>query len=438
MAFQNPSGVNDLLPAAAHGQRFLTQVASSVFSRYGYRLIETPTFERTEVFTRGIGEATDVVGKEMYYVFSLDSADRFAAGDTSYESLALRPEGTAGVARAAVQHSLIPPGAPTTKLWYAGSMFRHERQQKGRYREFHQIGAECLGATEPSADAEVIQMLMTYFIALGIPREHMTLKVNSMGDDACRPVYRAAVREFILSRAEEFCPECLRRAQTNPLRAFDCKSSSCKAALSHAPLISEYYCEECAEHYRAVKQMLDASELIYEEDPRLVRGFDYYTRTVFEVQVDAGLGAQNAIGGGGRYDKLLGEYGAKPTPSLGFAVGLERILMVLEALGNAPELPPVARVFVAAVDNTVRSQVFELVTELRSIGVHAEMDHQARSLKSQFKVAHKLDAAFVVVVGPDELAQGRFTIRNMTEHTEQEVLREELASVLSESETTGE
>ncbi|MDR2035429.1 MAG: histidine--tRNA ligase [Coriobacteriales bacterium] len=431
MAFQNPPGVNDLLPSAAFGVQSAINTASRIFASYGYRYIETPMFERTEVFTRGIGEATDVVGKEMYYVFPMSSVAQLAEGESSsLASLALRPESTAGVARAVVQHNLAQPGAPVVKLWYAGSMFRHERQQKGRYREFRQIGAECIGATEPSADAEVIVMLMAFFEELGIPRSQMVLKVNSMGDEACRPLYRNAVRDFILARPEEFCPECLRRADTNPLRAFDCKNPSCQEVLKAAPRITDYLCDECSTQYALVKELLHTAGLSFEEDSRLVRGFDYYTRTVFEVQVHHGLGAQNAIGGGGRYDKLLEEYGAKPTPSLGFAVGLERIMMVLDSLDAAPQLPPRAKVFIAAVDEEARPAAFILASALRTAGISADLDHQARSLKSQFKVADKLGASFTVIIGPDELAQGCYTLRNMTDHTQQTLNQEELIELL--------
>jgi len=476
MAYQNPPGVNDLLPATAFGIQHIIRAASDLFGRYGYRYVETPLFEKTEVFTRGIGEATDIVGKEMYYVFPMSSIEKAvaeatgaafvgttapgrpqpiaeatgaafvgttapgrpqsiaeatgAAAITSLSGLALRPEGTAGTARAVVQHNLFSPGAPTTKLWYAGSMFRHERQQKGRYREFRQIGAECFGATEPSADAEVIIMLMGFFEALGIPRSKMVLKVNSMGDDTCRPLFQTAVKDFILARKDEFCPECLRRASTNPLRAFDCKSPSCQTALESSPRITDFLCEECSSQYAVVRDLLAASGLTFEEDHRLVRGFDYYTRTVFEVQVDSGLGSQNAIGGGGRYDGLLEQYGAKHTPSLGFAVGLERILMVLEAEGVAPALPAVARVFVAAACEEARLAAFALASELREAGVSIELDHQGRSLKSQFKAADKLEVDYTVVIGPDEIAQGCFTLRTMSDGTQQSLTREELFEYL--------
>jgi len=446
MAYQNPPGVNDLLPVSAYGIQKIIRVASRLFGCYGYRYLETPMFERTEVFTRGIGEATDIVGKEMYYVYPMSSIEKLGdekddnagyAGSAALVGFALRPEGTAGTARSVVQHNLFTPGAPTTKLWYAGSMFRHERQQKGRYREFRQIGAECIGATDPSSDAEVISMLMNFFETLGIPRSKMVLKINSMGDETCRPLFQAAVRDFILARVEEFCPECIRRADTNPLRAFDCKSPSCLQVLLDAPRITDFLCEECGDQYGAVKKLLLSSGLVFEEDHRLVRGFDYYTRTVFEVQVDSGLGSQNAIGGGGRYDGLLEQYGAKHTPGLGFAVGLERILMVLEALKAAPELPQRARVFVAAVDEDARLEAFALSGGLRAKGISTELDHQARSLKSQFKMADKLDVSFVVVIGPDEMAQNLYTLRNMSDGTQQTLTLEELFELLADDTIEG-
>ena len=262
-------------------------------------------------------------------------------------------------------------------------------------------------------------MLMSFFEALGIPRSQMVLKINSMGDDACRPHYRAAIREYILAHEADFCPECLRRAETNPLRAFDCKSASCQQALEGAPRITDYLCEECGAQYGFVKELLGASGLRFEEDHRLVRGFDYYTRTVFEVQVDCGLGSQNAIGGGGRYDGLLEQYGAKHTPSLGFAVGLERILMVLEALDCVPEMPTTAQVFVAAVDEDARQAAFALARDLRSAKVSTELDHQSRSLKSQLKTADKLGVRYTVVIGPDEIAQSLYTVRDMADGTQQ-------------------
>ncbi len=399
----------------------MQQAAISCFAKYGYKIIETPTFEQLDVFVRGIGEATDVVGKEMFLVNSTSSLNKLVAGEKlkSEDVLALRPEMTAGVARAIVEGNLVPPDATTTKFVYAAPMYRHERPQKGRLREFHQIGAECIGAPEPSADAEVIIMLIQFFESIGIPKDKMRLLVNSMGDDNCRPAYRQSIREFILDHAGALCPDCVRRADTNPLRAFDCKNADCQQVLSSAPKITDMLCLECKEHYQSVKAFLDASKVEYIEEPRLVRGLDYYTRTVFEVQVSEGLGSQSAIGGGGRYDKLIQEFGGKPTPGLGFAIGFERILMVIDAVGTYKFGTYGIDVYVAAVDDSTRAQSFAIARELRDAGVAVELDHQNRSLKSQFKHADKSGAAHIIIVGPDELNQGVVKLRSLATREEE-------------------
>jgi histidyl-tRNA synthetase len=436
MALQAPRGTNDILPDQAQAFHLMESAARQVFSLAGYRQIATPAFELTEVFVRGIGEATDVVGKEMFHVFSQAAAQKLAAGEAlkSDERLTLRPEGTAGVARAAVQHNLVPPGAVPAKLWYAGPMFRHERPQKGRLRQFHQIGLELLGASEPAADAEVILMLMRFFVACGIPQGSMRLLLNSMGDMSCRPAYREQIRSYILAHEHELCPECVRRAQTNPLRAFDCKNPACAETMAEAPFITDALCDDCAGHYEQVKELLGDAGIAFTEAPRLVRGLDYYTRTVFEVQVDAGLGSQNAIGGGGRYDKLLEEFGGKPTCGLGFAVGLERIALVLDELGAGGAGEAAPKVFVAAAGDApeVRRAAFSAAQALWAEGVCAETDLQARSLKSQLKLADKLGAAYCVVIGPDELASGRVALRNMATHSEQDVALSGLVAALGD------
>ncbi|MEN6430397.1 MAG: histidine--tRNA ligase [Coriobacteriales bacterium] len=396
-----PKGTVDMLPSTARAWEFMTKTAQDLFGRYGFEPIYTPLFEHTEVFTRGIGEATDIVSKEMY-----------TFEDRSGRSLTLRPEGTAGVVRAALEHGLAAQGS-SAKLYYAGPMFRYERPQKGRMRQFWQIGAEVLGAAEPSTDAEIITLLVRFFESVGIPLDRMTLLLNSMGDEACRPAYRERVRQFILQKGAELCEECNRRADTNPLRAFDCKNPECVAVMAEAPLLRDSLCDECAEHYESVKRHLDLVGIAYVEAPRLVRGLDYYTRTVFEVQVTHGLGSQNAIGGGGRYDRLMQEYGGPPTPGLGFALGFERTLLALEAAGVDVGAAPRTDVYVAAVDADVRPAAFVTAARLRDAGMAASLDHQARSLKSQFKQADRLGARLVVVIGPDELASGQVTIRNM-------------------------
>ena len=300
-----PKGTADMLPSTARAWEHLTRTAQELFARYGYEPVYTPLFEHTDVFTRGIGEATDIVTKEMYTFEDRGNPPR---------SLTLRPEGTASVVRAALEHNLVPSGAPVVKLYYSGPMFRYERPQKGRMRQFWQIGAELLGAAEPTADAELITLLWRFYEAVGIPANSMRLLINTMGDENCRPAYREKISAYIRSHADGLCDECNRRADTNPLRAFDCKNPACKVIMGGAPLLRDELCDECAAHYSAVKGLLDTLGIPYIEDPSLVRGLDYYTRTVFEVQVDAGLGSQNAIGGGGRYDRLMEEYDGPADP----------------------------------------------------------------------------------------------------------------------------
>ncbi|OUO92015.1 histidine--tRNA ligase [Gordonibacter sp. An230] len=433
MALTAPEGTKDLLPDEAAFWAHFKATAANVCGRYGYVPIETPLFEQTELFVRGIGEATDVVSKEMFTAISGQNLATLLNGGTvkAKSRLSLRPEGTAGVVRAVVQHDLVPQGAAPAKLMYAGPMFRAERPQKGRQRQFNQVGIECLGAEDPSVDAEGIIMLMRFFAAIGIPAETMRLLVNSMGCDACRPAYREAVRAYMAAHAGELCEECSRRAEINPLRAFDCKNPGCAAVMEGAPKIADHLCDGCREHYEAVKGYLDGAELAYVEDSTLVRGLDYYTRTVFEVQVTEGMGSQNAIGGGGRYDKLAQEVGGRPTPGFGWALGYERCVLALQAAGHA--FAPAARcdVFVACVDDSVRRTAFSLVQACRDAGLAGEMDHQHRSLKGQFKLADKLGAGIVAVLGPDEVAAGQVKVRNMRTHTERPVDLEAMLALLA-------
>ncbi len=420
MSYNAPEGTADMLPADARLWRYTVDEAARLFARYGYEPIDTPMFEQTEVFCRGIGEATDVVGKEMFVVRSGENFRRECAGENvkSKSKLSLRPEGTAGVVRAVVQHNLVEQGAAPAKLFYAGPMFRAERPQKGRLRQFHQIGAECLGAAEPSADAEMIIMLMRFFESMGVPQSRMRLLINSMGDDNCRPAYRESIKQFILDHEDEMCEECCRRAQTNPLRAFDCKNEHCAIIMADAPKISDHLCDDCRDHYKAVKHYLDNAGIEYVEDPTLVRGLDYYTRTVFEIQVIEGMGSQSAIGGGGRYDKLVETVGGKPTPGLGFALGFERMVIALEAAGVLTENVKNVDGYIACVDDSVRDVAFDLACSMRDAGLCVEVDHQGRSLKSQFKVAGKLNVARVIVLGPEEVALGKARVRNMNTHDE--------------------
>ena len=434
MAIQLPEGTKDLLPAEAAFWRRFTATAERVFGRYGYVPVVTPLIEQTDLFVRGIGEATDVVSKEMFTAVSGENLKTLVDGGhiKPKSRLTLRPEGTAGVVRAVVQHDLVPQGAAPAKLMYAGPMFRAERPQKGRLRQFNQVGIECLGAEEPSIDAEGIIMLMRFFVEIGIPDASMSLLVNSMGCEACRPGYREAVRAYMAERAGELCDECNTRADINPLRAFDCKKDACRVVMDGAPRIIDYLCDDCKAHYAAVKGYLDAAGLTYTEDWKLVRGLDYYTRTVFEVQALDSNSAQNAIGGGGRYDKLAEEVGGHPTPGFGFALGYERCVIALEAAGRTFPAPTPCAVFVACVDASLRDTAFGLVQRLRDAGVESDMDHQGRSLKSQLRLANKLGAVHVVVLGPDELAAGQVTVRDMEAHEERAVALDDVVEVLKQ------
>ena len=427
---QRVQGTEDLYGGYMRAWQHMQRVAEEVFYPYGFDMIETPAIEQVATFVHGIGESTDVVRKEMFRVFSGALVESLLekgseTGLKAKQRLALRPEGTAGVVRALVEHNLCPPGTTPTKLWYAGPMFRGERPQKGRLRQFHQIGAEWLGADDAACDAEVIIMLMTFFERLGFPRESLQLRINSMGDRTCRPHYRDQVRSFILDHADEMCADCLERASLNPMRAFDCKNAHCREVMAATPLMRDNLCEDCAAHYARVKAYLDEAHISYVEDPTLVRGLDYYTRTVFEVDVtDSGIGA---IGGGGRYDGLVELEGGKPTPGLGFAVGFERIVLALEKLGCDLSGSEPACVYIAATPD-VRDHVFALVLALREAGVRTEADYQGRSLKSQFKQADRLNANLCVVIGPDEVEAGTVTLRDMDTHEQTSVKVEDLVA----------
>ena len=433
MAFQAPRGTEDLIGQRARAWREFTACAERTFSLYGYEFAATPIFERHDLFARSAGEGTDIMRKEIFAVRSMGAMDALARGEQlkADQQLALRPEGTAGIVRAIAQHSLVAPGGAPAKLWYAGPMFRCERPQKGRLRQFHQVGVECLGADSAAADAEAIIMCMRFFEELGIPRASMRLLVNSMGDEECRGPYTEKVRAYMHEHDAELCEECRRRAEENPLRSFDCKNEGCKQVMAGAPRFADNLCTSCRERFDELCALLDAAGLSYEVDERLVRGFDYYTGTVFEVEAREGTGAQSAIGGGGRYDKLMDEVAGRDVPGLGFAVGFERILLALEAAGVVLGDVPAPCVYVACAGDELRAKAFSIVQGLRDAGVRVQADLQGRSLKAQFKQANKAGAAFTVVVGADELERGEVQVRDMASHEEEFVGLDELAAYLA-------
>ena len=412
-----PKGTYDLLPDDADERDLVVETAAVVFAAYGYRRIVTPEFEDTALFERGVGQATDIVRKEMYTF--VDKGER---------SLTLRPEGTAPICRAYVEHGMHKLPQPV-KLWYYAPMFRYERPQAGRYREHYQLGAEAIGAADPMIDAEIIAMLAQLYDELGIG--DLNLAVNSMGDAACRPAYLALLTAFLKDRATELCGDCRERISLNPLRTFDCKQPACRAVLDSAPHIVDHLCDECAAHFAAVLDLLHRARLDPRTDFRLVRGLDYYTRTTFEFSSDS-LGAQSGVGGGGRYDGLVEQIGGLPTPGVGFGTGLERIGLAMgeratESLG--PEA------YLVCFDDSRRAEMFELAQTLRrELLLEVELDLAARSAKSQLKQASRSDAECAVLIGLEELAPDVARVRDLESGEEHDVPIAELVTWFAEAE----
>jgi histidyl-tRNA synthetase len=410
-----PKGTYDLLPEAAANWRSLEAAIHRIFTEYGYGEIRTPIFEHTELFQRGIGETTDIVEKEM-----------FTFSDRANRSLTLRPEGTASVVRAYLEHNLAGSGG-VTKLYYYGPMFRCEAPQAGRYRQFSQYGAEVLGSMDPRVDAEIIALAIHFYQRLGI--NDLAVHLNSIGCPNCRPVYRERLIEHLRPKAGQLCPNCQRRLERNPLRLLDCKSPVCQGLTADIPLITETLCNECRDHFTKLRLFLDAVPVKYQLDPRLVRGFDYYTKTVFEV-LAGDLGAQNALCGGGRYDNLVTECGGDPTPGIGFAAGMERLFMVLESRNLLPKVAVEPQLYIAPLGEAARLVVFPMVIQLREAGFRVESDLQGRSLKSQLKVADKMGVPLVGIVGDDELNNHQIMMRVMTT-SRQELISFDYDSILS-------
>ncbi len=415
-----PKGTKDMLPAEAHLWQYVEDVAKITAEGYGFREIRTPVFERTELFARGVGDTTDIVNKEMYTF--LDKGNR---------SITLRPEGTAGVARAFLENGL-QSGALPFKAYYLISAYRYERPQAGRLREFHQFGAELYGAADPSADAEAISLASSLLQNLGL--EHVELRINSIGCPACRARYQTALREFFLPHIDKMCEDCKVRVQKNPMRMLDCKEEGCKQFTLHAPKIVDYLCDDCRNHYERTKALLTAAKVKFTEDPFIVRGLDYYTRTVFEFVSDA-AGAQGTVLGGGRYDGLLEQLGGSHTPAVGFAAGIERLLLAMQAEGVEFPAPTGTDCYLAGMDDVSREKAFLLAEELRRAGLCCETDLMGRSLKAQFKYADKIGARFVAVIGENELQEGVVQLKNMRTSSSVRVKFEELAqAVLGEEE----
>jgi histidyl-tRNA synthetase len=407
-------GVKDILPGDMPSWHHLEATARRLLETSGYAEIKLPIFEASELFARSLGAATDIVEKEMY-----------SFPDRDGKSLTLRPEGTASVIRAYIEHHLWGD-SPLTKVYYVGPMFRHERPQAGRFRQFHQIGAEAIGSQSPLLDAEFLILLDRLFRALGITPT--TLLLNSLGCPLCRPRYRDALTAFLAGRLAGLCEACQRRFETNPLRILDCKREECRAATRDAPAITGYLGPECVGHFDAVTTALTDVGLAYRLEPRLVRGLDYYTKTAFEFTAE-GLGAQNTIAAGGRYDGLVETLGGPPTPAVGFALGIERVAALLP-VGSA--LAPPLGVFLAVLGEAAGRRLAGLLTALRDAGIRAETDYDRGSLKSQMRKADKLGARYTVILGDDELAKHTAVVRDMATKAQQDVPLDELPRFLSE------
>ena len=398
LKYRAPRGTNDLTYPSSEKFTAVVEAACGIMSLYGYQRIVTPIIESTDLFRRSIGESTDIVTKEMY-----------SFEDRGGEWLTLRPEGTAPVVRAFLEQGLASKGLPQ-KLYYAGPMFRRERPQAGRFRQFFQIGAEAIGSRDPFGDAEIIAISDHLFKHLGL--EGYSLLLNSVGCSDCRPAYVAQLGEFLTRVRDSLCVDCKRRADENPLRVFDCKNESCRQAVAEAPGIGDALCPDCTEHFDGVKRHLERMSIPFGIDPRMVRGLDYYTNTAFEFQFE-GLGAQNTVSGGGRYDYLAEELGGPATPGVGYSLGIERLIMVIQAQGLDPFNPPGLDLYVAGAPGTDRDRLLEILMEMRRAGVSADADTMERGLKAQMKQADRLRARLVMIIGPDELERGEATVRDL-------------------------
>ncbi|MEA4870739.1 MAG: histidine--tRNA ligase [Christensenella sp.] len=403
-AYKAPKGTRDVLPEQSYQWQFLEARIREIVKKYGFLEARTPVIEHTELFLRGVGETTDIVQKEMYTF--LDKGER---------SITLKPEGTAGVVRMFVENSLFAETQPTKMYYLYNPVFRYERPQAGRLREHHQFGVEFFGSSKPSADAECICVATELLGSLGC--DGLTVRLNSIGCPKCRPQYHEALKGYLREHYDELCDTCKVRMEQNPLRVLDCKVESCQKIANNAPIIGDYLCDECRDHQSTLLTLLNGMGLNYLIDPRLVRGLDYYTKTVFEITSES-IGSQSAVCGGGRYDGLVEEIGGPHTPGVGFGLGMERLLLVLENTGMVIEKPVRYDLYIASMGQEAEMRAFLLANELRKAGVRVEIDHMGRSVKAQLKYADKVGARYVLVLGQDELEKGEAKLKRMSDGTE--------------------
>lgn len=406
-------GVQDILPPDIYLWQKAESVARKIFASYGFQEIKAPIIESTAIFTRSIGETTDIVEKEMY-----------TFPDRAGRSITLRPEGTAPVVRAYVEHHLhtLPP---PQKFFYSGPMFRYERPQKGRFRQFYQIGVEAFGVATAELDAEIISMLKTLLENLGL--RELNFEVNSIGCEECRPSYRSSLQDFFSSRLDDLCPDCKRRYEFNPLRILDCKVERCIETRKGAPKVTDFLCGECREHFEGVLSILKLLQIPHVVNPDMVRGLDYYTRTTFEVTTEH-LGSQKAVAAGGRYDRLVEEFGGPPTPAIGFAIGMERLTALLKQTGGTPVPSP--QVFIAGIGKRAAQEGLVMAERLRAKGLWVEVGYEG-SLRSQLRRADKLGALYIFIIGDDELLSGRIQWKNLRDGSQGEVETTQIEEFIS-------
>ena len=405
-------GTQDTLPSESYKIQFVEQSVLEIAKNYGYKEIRVPVFEHTELFQRGVGDTTDVVQKEMY-----------TFDDKGGRSITLRPEGTAGVVRSYIEHGLFNEAQPQ-KVCYLISCYRYEKPQAGRLREFHQFGCECFGTASPAADAELISLVNDIFAFLDV--KNLKIQINSIGCPECRKHYHEALQKYFESKKEELCPTCLGRLERNPMRILDCKSPVCSDIAKDAPKVTDYLCDECSDHFEKTQKYLDTMGIDYEVNPSIVRGLDYYTKTVFEF-VSTEIGAQGTVCGGGRYDGLVEEIGGNHTPALGFAMGMERLLLLMQAQGI--EFPPEAKcdLYIASMGENATLKASQIASDIRGNGMHAQFDIVGRSVKAQMKYANKIGAAYTVVLGDSEIEAGVAKVKNMADGSETEMNIDDIA-----------
>lgn len=411
-----PKGTKDVLPQEAYKWHYVENLARKTAKDFCASEIRTPTFEHTELFLRGVGDTTDIVNKEMY-----------TFEDKGGRSITLKPEGTAGVARAFIENSLYA-GVQPTKMYYITPVFRYERPQAGRLREHHQFGVEYYGSDSPYADVEVMMIAKTFFDRLGIKK--LRLNINSIGCKECRKNYNAALKEYLRARLGEMCPTCRERFEKNPLRILDCKEEGCKAITAGAPVILDYLCDGCRAHHESVCSQLTKLGIDFEVNPHIVRGLDYYTRTVFEF-ISSDIGAQGTVSGGGRYNDLIEEVGGKPCPAVGFGMGIERLILTIEALGLPFGEENVPDVYIAPLCDEAKDEAMLIADKLRHAGVSCDTDIIGRSFKAQLKYVNKTGAKYMIVIGTDEIATGNYQVKNMLSGNAEQVGRDDLVAYLT-------